>query len=76
VATALVGRGLRRGDRVGLLMLISARHFELWYAIPSAGLVMNDLNFRLAQSLDDVLATLERSGLTRSVSELRLHLKP
>jgi len=29
-------------------MLNSAPHFELWYAIPSVGLVMNDLNFRLA----------------------------
>ena len=28
------------------------------------------------RSLDDVLTTLERSGLTRSVAELRLHLKP
>ena len=39
---------LDRGDRVGILSLNSARHFELWFAIPAAGLVMNDLNFRLA----------------------------
>ena len=48
VASALIGMGLDRGDRVGVLMLNSARHFELWFAIPAAGLVMNDLNYRLA----------------------------
>ena len=31
-----------------MLMLNSARHFELWFAIPAAGMVMNDLNYRLA----------------------------
>jgi acyl-CoA synthetase (AMP-forming)/AMP-acid ligase II len=29
-------------------MVNSARHFELWLAIPSAAMVMNDLNYRLA----------------------------
>ena len=48
VASALNAMGLDRGDRVGVLMLNSARHFELWFAIPAAGLVMNDLNYRLA----------------------------
>ncbi|MDH3732962.1 MAG: long-chain-fatty-acid--CoA ligase [Gemmatimonadota bacterium] len=48
VATALADMDLERGDRVGILALNSARHFELWYAIPAAGLIMNDLNFRLA----------------------------
>ena len=48
VASALIALGLDRGDRVGVLMLNSARHFELWFAIPAAGLVMNDLNYRLA----------------------------
>ena len=50
VAAGLLGLdvGLQRGDRVGVLMLNSARHFELWFAIPAAGLVMNDLNYRLA----------------------------
>ena len=49
VATALASRDFERGDRVAILSLNSARHFELWYAIPASGLVMNDLNFRLAQ---------------------------
>jgi len=50
LATALAGPGLslKRGDRVAILSLNSARHFELWFAIPESGLVMNDLNFRLA----------------------------
>lgn len=49
LATGLRDRGLRRGDRVGILALNSARHLELWFAIPAAGLVMNDLNYRLAE---------------------------
>ena len=48
LASGLMGLGLDHGDRVGLLMLNSARHFELWFAIPAAGMVMNDLNYRLA----------------------------
>jgi long-chain acyl-CoA synthetase len=48
VAAGLRGLGLEVGDRVGVLSLNSARHLELWFAIPEAGLVMNDLNFRLA----------------------------
>lgn len=49
VASALANLDFERGDRVAILSLNSARHFELWYAIPASGLVMNDLNFRLAQ---------------------------
>ncbi len=48
VAAGLRGLGLDVGDRVGVLSLNSARHLELWFAIPEAGLIMNDLNFRLA----------------------------
>ncbi len=48
VSAALSGMDLDPGDRVGVLMLNSSRHFELWFAIPGAGLVMNDLNYRLA----------------------------
>ena len=40
--------GLRSGDRVAGLAANSARHFEAWTAIPTANLVFNDLNFRLA----------------------------
>ena len=48
LASGLINLGLSSGDRVGVLMLNSARHFELWFAIPFAGMVMNDLNYRLA----------------------------
>lgn len=48
VATALATRDLDRGDRVGVLSLNSGRHLELWHAISAAGMVMNDLNYRLA----------------------------
>ena len=48
VAAGLRDMGLDPGDRVGVLALNSARHFELWFAIPNAALVMTDLNYRLA----------------------------
>ncbi len=48
VSSALAVMDLEPGDRVGVLMLNSARHLELWFAIPGAGMVMNDLNYRLA----------------------------
>ncbi len=48
LSSALLAGSLDPGDRVGVLMLNSARHFELWFALPGAGMVLNDLNFRLA----------------------------
>jgi long-chain acyl-CoA synthetase len=48
LASGIRSLGLTDGDRVALLMLNSARHFELWFAIPAAAMVMNDLNYRLA----------------------------
>ncbi len=48
VASALASLDFDRGDRVAILSLNSSRHLELWFAIPASGLVMNDLNFRLA----------------------------
>jgi long-chain acyl-CoA synthetase len=40
--------GLADGDRVAGLALNSFRHLEAWFAIPTANLIFNDLNFRLA----------------------------
>ena len=40
--------GLADGDRVAGLALNSFRHLEAWFAIPTANLTFNDLNFRLA----------------------------
>ncbi len=48
LAAGLRDLGLDAGDRVGVLSLNSGRHLELWFAIPEAGLIMNDLNYRLA----------------------------
>jgi long-chain acyl-CoA synthetase len=44
----LLDLGLDTGDRVAGLALNSAAHFEAWTAIPTANLIFNDLNFRLA----------------------------
>jgi long-chain acyl-CoA synthetase len=40
--------GLADGAIVSTLMGNSTRHLEYWMAVPAAGLVLNDLNFRLA----------------------------
>ncbi len=48
LASGLLGLDLEPGSRVGVLMLNSARHLELWFGVPGAGMVLNDLNFRLA----------------------------
>jgi long-chain acyl-CoA synthetase len=46
--TGLWSLGLRSSDRVAGLALNSYRHFEAWFAIPTANLIFNDLNFRLS----------------------------
>lgn len=46
--TGLRALGCASGDRIAGLALNSFRHFEAWMAIPTANLVFNDLNFRLA----------------------------
>ena len=50
--TGLRALGCVSGDRVAGLALNSFRHFEAWFAIPTANLIFNDLNFRL--SLDEL----------------------
>lgn len=46
----LLGLGLQAGDVVAVLSLNSHRHLECWLGIPRVGLVLNELNFRLAPS--------------------------
>lgn len=46
----LLGLGLQPGDVVAVLSLNSFRHFECWLAVPRVGLVLNELNFRLASA--------------------------
>jgi long-chain acyl-CoA synthetase len=42
--------GLKAGDIVAAIAQNSYRHLECWVGIPGAGLVLNDLNYRLAPS--------------------------
>jgi fatty-acyl-CoA synthase len=47
LAAALLGFGLRRGDRVATFCWNHSRHLEAYYAVPAAGLVLHTLNLRL-----------------------------
>ena len=47
MASALEKLGLRQGDRVGTLAWNTARHFELYLAVPCMGSVLHTLNMRL-----------------------------
>jgi long-chain acyl-CoA synthetase len=48
LGTGLRGLGLADGDVVALAALNSWRHLTCWNGVPAAGLVLNDLNYRLA----------------------------
>jgi fatty-acyl-CoA synthase len=47
LARALVGAGIKRGDRVATLMWNHAEHLECYFGIPLAGAVTHTLNLRL-----------------------------
>ena len=47
IAQALARRGLRPGERVGVMAWNTARHLALWYGVPGAGGVTHSLNPRL-----------------------------
>jgi fatty-acyl-CoA synthase len=47
LAHALVGAGIRPGDRVATLMWNHAAHLEAYFGIPLAGAVVHTLNLRL-----------------------------
>jgi fatty-acyl-CoA synthase len=47
LARALVGAGIKKGDRVGTLMWNHAEHLEAYFGIPLAGAVTHTLNLRL-----------------------------
>ena len=49
LAHALVGAGIRPGDRVATLMWNHAEHLEAYFGIPLAGACMHTLNLRLHQ---------------------------
>lgn len=48
LANALIGLGVKRGERATLLMLNSFRYLELYYAIPRSGALLVPLNFRFS----------------------------
>ena len=50
LAAALLGRGLRKGDRVGLLAANCIEWLEIYVALARAGLVAVPVNFRLTGS--------------------------
>ncbi|HEX4109297.1 MAG TPA: long-chain-fatty-acid--CoA ligase [Solirubrobacteraceae bacterium] len=60
----LSGLGLGRGDVVGVLSMNSLEHLECWLGIPAGGMVLNDLNTRLAaRELEFILTDSEASAL-------------
>src|SRR5246127_5556707 len=48
LAAGLRDLGLRTGEVVASIGQNSFRHLECWVGIPAAGMVLNDLNYRLA----------------------------
>ncbi|MDO5370541.1 long-chain fatty acid--CoA ligase [Paracoccus sp. (in: a-proteobacteria)] len=48
IGSALRGRGLQPGDRVGTLAWNNRRHLELYFGVPGMGMVCHTLNPRLA----------------------------
>ncbi|MEO7734434.1 MAG: long-chain fatty acid--CoA ligase [Kofleriaceae bacterium] len=47
LARALVGAGIRKGDRVATLMWNHSEHLEAYFGVPLAGAVTHTLNLRL-----------------------------
>src|SRR5688500_17566274 len=47
LCNALREMGVRPGDRVGTFTFNSARHLELYYAVPLLGAVLHTINVRL-----------------------------
>jgi acyl-CoA synthetase (AMP-forming)/AMP-acid ligase II len=50
VANALLGMGVKKGDRVGVLMMNSVEYFECYFGIAKTGAIMVPLNWRLVAS--------------------------
>ena len=61
--------GLRTGDVVASIGQNSFRHLECWVGIPTAGMVLNDLNYRLAiPELEFIINDCEARTLAFSTS--------
>ncbi len=78
MAGALVEQGLKKGDRVAILALNSARQFEFWYAVLWAGGIVAPQNFRFApreilhclQDLDGIWICTDKACLP-TIEEIR-----
>jgi fatty-acyl-CoA synthase len=60
LAHALQRLGLQSGDRVGTLCWNSYRHLELYFAVPSSGMVLHTLNLRVPQ--DQLVYIINHAG--------------
>ena len=61
---ALMEMGLRKGDRVGVLLYNCIEYEELLYALPKAGYIMVPLNYRLVgRELQFIIENSESSAL-------------
>ena len=47
LAFALFSIGIRKGDRIAVLLYNCSEYSELWFALPKAGFVIVPLNYRL-----------------------------
>ncbi|NNF24943.1 MAG: AMP-binding protein [Rhodobacteraceae bacterium] len=70
VASALVGRGIRPGDTVSVLVPNIPEMFELHYAVPMAGAVLNAINTRL--EADTIAYILEHSDSQLVIADTAL----
>lgn len=48
IASALVRRGMKPGDRIATLAWNNRRHLELYFGVPGAGMVCHTINPRLS----------------------------
>ncbi len=67
LGTALDELGLAPGARVGFIGLNSLAHLECWLAVPAAGRVLVDLNFRL--SLTELEFIVRDAGIELLISD-------
>src|SRR5512147_2071893 len=65
LANALVSAGVRKGERVGLLLMNSAEFMEAYFALAKVGAVIVPLNWRLVP--DELEFILKDSGTTRLI---------
>jgi acyl-CoA synthetase (AMP-forming)/AMP-acid ligase II len=65
VANALIDGGVRKGERVGLLLMNSAEFMEAYFALAKVGAIVVPLNWRLVPN--ELEFILKDSGTTRLV---------